>query len=246
METENNSQGVGEQKNESDLKLFSIITGLFVAVLIVTNILSSAKFVQLSWLVMPAGTLIFPISFIFGDVLTEVYGYERSRKVIWTGFMGLLMMVGFVLLTKVLPPAPFWQDQAAYERLFAIAPRLAMGGFLAYLLGEFCNSFVMSKMKFFDQGQRGIKQAWRFVLSTIVGEGVDTIVVMLIAFTGVLSFQQMLQVGGSIYVFKVFYEVIATPFSTRFANWVKRVEGVDKLDYPERTNYNPLRFLSAR
>lgn len=232
-------------ESEKGLKLFSVFTGLFVSVLILSNILSSAKFIQLGWFVMPAGTLVFPISFIFGDILTEVYGYARSRKVIWTGFAGLLLMIFFVLLAKFLPPAPFWQDQAAFDRLFAIAPRLAMGGFIAYLAGEFCNSFVLSKMKFWNKGQRGIKQGWRFVFSTIVGEGVDTIIVMLLAFTGVLSAQQMLQVGGSIYVFKVLYEIIATPFSTRFANWVKRVEGVDKIDTPKETNYNPFVFLRA-
>jgi len=231
--------------NENNLKLLPIFTGLFVAVLILTNILGSAKFIQLGWFIMPAGVIVFPISFIFGDILTEVYGYARSRKVIWTGFLGLLLMIFFVLLTKVLPPALFWQDQAAYERLFAIAPRLAMGGFLAYFLGEFCNSWVMSKMKYLDKGKRGVKQAWRFVLSTIVGEGVDTVVVMLIAFTGVLSFQEIIQVGGSIYIFKVLYEIIATPFSTRFANWVKKFEGIDQIDYPEQTNYNPFIIFKA-
>ena len=222
-----------------EFKLFGLFTGLFVAVLIMSNILSSAKFIEIWWLVMPAGVIVFPISFIFGDILTEVYGYARSRKVIWTGFLGLLLMVFFILLAKILPPASFWQDQAAYERLFAIAPRLAVGGFIAYLLGEFCNSFVMSKMKFLDKGQRGIKQGWRFVASTIVGECVDTTVIILVAFSGVLSIPEMVRVAISIYLFKVLYEVIATPFSTRFANWVKRVEGTDKIDYPQEVNYNP-------
>lgn len=222
-----------------EFKLFGLFTGLFVAVLIVSNILSSAKFIEIGWLVMPAGVIVFPISFIFGDILTEVYGYTRSRKVIWTGFAGLLLMLFFILLAKILPSASFWQDQAAYERLFALAPRLVVGGFTAYLLGEFCNSFVMSKMKFWDKGHRGIKQGWRFVASTIVGEGVDTIIVILIAFSGVLAFSEMVRVGISIYIFKVLYEAVATPFSTRFANWVKRVEGTDKIDYPQEVNYNP-------
>ena len=156
-------------QEQKDSKLLGVFTGLFVAVLIMSNILSSAKFIEIGWLVMPAGVIVFPISFIFGDILTEVYGYARSRKVIWTGFFGLLLMLFFIILAKVLPPASFWQDQAAYERLFAVVPRLAIGGFIAYLLGEFCNSFVMSKMKFLDKGKRGIKQGWRFVLSTIVG-----------------------------------------------------------------------------
>jgi len=233
-------------QEQKESKLLGLFTGLFVAVLIMSNILSSAKFIEIWWLVMPAGVIVFPISFIFGDILTEVYGYTRSRKVIWTGFAGLLLMLVFILLAKVLPPASFWQDQAAYERLFAIVPRLAIGGFVAYLLGEFCNSFVMSKMKFWDKGKRGIKQGWRFVASTIVGEGVDTIVVMLIAFSGVLTFSEFVRVAVSIYVFKVLYEVVATPFSTRFANWVKRVEGTDKIDYPQETNYNPFAIFFHR
>ena len=228
-----------ENQEQKETKLLGLFTGLFVAVLIMSNILSSAKFIEIWWLVMPAGVIVFPISFIFGDILTEVYGYRRSRKIIWTGFAGILLYVFFILLAKILPPASFWQDQAAYERLFAIAPRLAIGGFIAYLLGEFCNSFVMSKMKFWDKGQRGIKQGWRFVLSTIVGEGVDTIVVILIAFSGVLPFSELVRVAVSIYIFKVLYEAVATPFSTRFANWVKRIENTDKIDYPQETNYNP-------
>ena len=228
---------LNQEQRES--KLLGLFTGLFVAILIMSNILSSAKFIEVWWLVMPAGVIVFPISFIFGDILTEVYGYARSRKVIWTGFLGLLLMVLFILLAKVLPPASLWQDQAAYERLFAIAPRLAVASFIAYLLGEFSNSFVMSKMKFLDKGRRGINLGWRFVLSRIVGEGVDTVVVIVVAFLGVLTFPEMVRVAGSIYVFKVLYEVVATPFSVRFANWVKRIENTDKIDFPQETNYNP-------
>jgi len=236
-----------EQSQQSkETKLLELFTGLFVAVLIMSNILSSAKFIEFGWLVMPAGVIVFPISFIFGDILTEVYGYTRSRKVIWTGFVGLVLYIFFILLAKILPPASFWQDQAAYERLFAIAPRLAIGGFTAYLLGEFCNSLIMSKMKFLDKGQRGIRQGWRFMLSTIVGEGVDTIVVILIAFSGVLPFTETIRVAVSIYIFKVLYEAVATPFSTRFANWVKRIENIDKIDYPKDTNYNPFAVFFSK
>ncbi len=222
-----------------EFKLFSIFTGLFVTVLILSNILSSAKFIEIGWFVAPAGVIVFPISFIFGDILTEVYGYTRSRRIIWTGFLCTLVYVFFILLAQKLPFPEFWQDQAAFERIFALAPRLAIGSFVAYLLGEFCNSFVMSKMKYWANGKRGFKQAWRFVLSTVVGEGVDTVVVILIAFTGVLPAKELLVLGGGVYLFKVLYEIVATPFTVWFTNWVKRVEGEDKIDRPEEVNYNP-------
>ena len=227
------------QKAERDLKYFSVIGGLFAATLVLTNVLNSAKFVEFWWFVMPAGALLFPLTFIFGDILTEVYGYERSRKIIWTGFASVLLMVAFVLLVKVLPGASFWQDQEAYNRLFALAPRIAVASIVAYLVGEFCNSWVLSKMKYWDNGVQGIKQGWRFILSTIVGESIDTVIFMTIAFGGILGLSQMITVAGGLYVFKVLYEVIATPFSTRIANWLKKVEGVDALDTPEGTNYSP-------
>ena len=212
--------------------------------LVLSNILNSAKFIELWWFVLPAGVLTFPLTFIFGDILTEVYGYERSRKIIWTGFLGLLLMVGFVLLAQALPGASFWVNQEAYNQIFAFAPRAAFASFVAYLVGEFCNSWVLSKMKYWDKGVRGLKQGWRFIASTVVGEGADTIVFILVAFGGVLGVAEMFAIGWGVYVFKVIYEVIATPFSTRFANWLKKAEGVDKLDTPDTTNYNPLLVFS--
>lgn len=224
---------------EGNLKLFSIFTGLFVSTLIISNVASSAKIIAFGPFTFPGGALIFPISFIFGDILTEVYGYERSRKVIWTGFACLLLATLYFYLIQIVPGASFWQNQAAYDTIFSIVPRVVAGSMAAYFLGEFCNSWVLSKMKYRAGGRRGLSQGWRFVASTVVGEAVDSIVVLAIGFSGVLTFDQMLQVGGSLYVFKVLYEIIATPLSTRFANWVKRVEGIDQIDTPETTNYNP-------
>lgn len=162
-----------------------------------------------------------------------------SRKVIWTGFACLILATLYFYVIQILPSPPFWQNQDAYDKIFSIVPRVVVGSMAAYFLGEFCNSWVLSKMKYWAAGRRGLSQAWRFVASTIVGEAVDSIVVLTIGFSGVLTLEQMIQVGGSLYVFKVLYEIIATPLSTRFANWVKRVEGVDQVDTPETTNYNP-------
>jgi len=231
--------------HDGSFKLYSVFTGLFVSTLIISNVASSAKIIAFGPFVFPGGALIFPISFIFGDILTEVYGYERSRKVIWTGFFCLVLATLNFYIVQIIPGASFWNNQAAYDSIFSIVPRVVLGSMSAYFLGEFCNSWVLSKMKYRAEGKRGASQAWRFIASTVVGEAVDSVVVLVIGFSGVLSIQQMIQVGGSLYVFKVLYEIIATPLSTRVANWVKRVEGVDQIDTPETTNYNPFASLSV-
>jgi uncharacterized integral membrane protein (TIGR00697 family) len=149
------------------------------------------------------------------------------------------------LLVSALPAAPFWQDQAAYDKILGFVPRIVVASIVAYLCGEFCNSLVLSKMKYWARGQRGIKQAGRFIASTIVGEAVDTILVCIIAFGGVYGVSDLLWLGLSVYLFKVAYEIIATPFSIAFANWVKKIEGVDVIDRPETTSYNPFVVFEA-
>ncbi|MBI1833488.1 MAG: queuosine precursor transporter [Candidatus Andersenbacteria bacterium] len=229
--------------NKNEFELFSVFTGLFVASLIISNV-TAPKIVDFGWLQISGATIIFPLSFIFGDILTEVYGYARSRRVIWTGFAAVILLAVSTWIIKVLPPAALWQDQAAFEVIFGLTPRIALASITAYWAGEFCNSFVVSKMKYLVKGKRGGSQAWRFIASTIVGEGVDSIVFMTVAFVGVLPSAAIIQTIIGIYIFKVAYEIIATPFSTRFANWVKKVEGIDQIDYPERINYNPFSVFS--
>ena len=130
--------------------------------------------------------------------------------------------------------------------ILGAVPRIVLASISAYFCGEFANSFVLSKMKYWSGGRRGLSQAWRFVASTIVGEGLDSVVFMVIAFAGALSGPELVQTTLSLYVFKVAYEVLATPLSTRVANWVKRVEGVDHIDRPDETNYNPLAAATGR
>lgn len=230
-------QSVNSQ--EKNMRLFSVFTGLFVASLLVANV-TAPKIFAVGPLVLSGGVIVFPISFIFGDILTEVYGYSLSRKVIWTGFACQVMAAITYLVVGALPAAPFWKGQPAYDSIIGFVPRIVVASITAYLCGEFCNSFVLSKMKYWSRGRRGINQAWRFIASTIVGEAVDTTVVVLIAFSGVYSFSELLNLGLSVYVFKVAYEILATPVSTRFANWVKKYEGIDVIDSPETTTYNPL------
>jgi len=231
------------EPKEGDLRLFSVFTGVFVASLILANVTSS-KIFAIGPFTFPGGAVVFPISFIFGDILTEVYGYERSRKIIWTGFACQALAALTYLVVGILPPASFWHDQEAYSRILGFIPRVVVASIAAYSCGEFCNSYVLSKMKYWASGSRGWRLSWRFVASTIVGEGVDTIVFMTIAFTGVFSPTDFARTAFSLYVFKVLYEVAALPVSTRFANWVKRYEGLDHIDTPERTNYNPFKISS--
>jgi uncharacterized integral membrane protein (TIGR00697 family) len=231
---------------QQEFRLLSPLTGVFVAALLIANVGSAAKIVQLGPLAIPGGTLVFPVTFIFNDILTETYGFVRTRKVIWTGFASLLLASVVFWLIGVLPAAPFWTNQDAYDSLLGSLPRIVPASMTAYFLGEWANSVVLSKMKYRAKGARGVRQGWRFVASTIVGEGIDSAVFMIMAFSGTLTAKQLAATTVSLYVFKVICEVLATPFTTRFANWVKKVEGVDEIDYPERTSYNPFAVFRIR
>ena len=221
------------------------MTGIFSVTLIISNVASAGKIIALGPFALPGGAVIFPVSYIFGDILTEVYGYHRSRKIIWTGFFGLCLAALTFWIVEVLPAASFWNDQATYAKVLGFVPRIVTPSMIAYVCGEFANSFVISKMKYWAKGRRGLQQAWRFVASTIVGEGVDSVVFMAIAFTGVIGVTDMIRTGLTLYIFKVVYEIIATPISVPLANWVKKYEGLDHIDYPEITSYNPFHFLSG-
>ena len=228
---------------EANLKLYSIFTGVFVASLLLANV-TSQKIFALGPFDFPGGTIVFPISFIFGDILTEVYGYALSRKVIWTGLACQILAAVTYIAVGALPPADFWHDQPAYDTVLGFVPRITSASIVAYFVGEFCNSWVLSRMKYRAGGERGLSQAWRFLASTLVGQGVDSTVFCTIAFAGVLDAGEIAHVVASIYVFKVAYETVLIPVSTRFADWVKRVEGVDAIDDPERTTYNPFALFT--
>ena len=229
---------------EKGPKLVSVLTGIYVSSLILANV-TSQKFFALGPLVLPGGVLVFPISFIFGDILTEVYGYAVSRKVIWIGLFCQAWAALTYLVVGILPSASFYQDQAAYDKILGFVPRIVAGSILACFCAEFCNTLLLSKMKYWDKGARGLKQAWRFIVSTTVGQAVDTLVFLTVAFGGVLSPAAALRTYLSLYVLKVAYEVVSSPVSTRFANWVKKLEGIDHIDYPEHTRYSPFAMFAA-
>jgi len=224
-----------------EYRFFTLITGLFVAVLLISNVASS-KLVAFGPLSFDGGTILFPISYIFGDILTEVYGYHKSRQVIWIGFSSALLMMVVFIIVGWLPSAAGWENQDAYNKILGLTPRIVIGSLLAYFAGEFSNSFILAKMKVFTRGR------WLFsrtIGSTIVGEGVDTLIFILVAFAGAYSWDIVWLLVISNYIFKVSFEVILTPLTYAVVGFLKRTEKEDVYDY--RTNFSPfMAFWRAR
>ena len=215
-----------------------VITGLFVAVLLISNIASS-KILLLGPFTFDGGTILFPLSYIFGDILTEVYGYARSRKVIWTGFVAALMMSVTFAIVGMLPSAADWNGQQAWDTILGATPRIVFASLLAYLAGEFTNSLVLAKMKVATEG----KHLWaRTIGSTLIGEGIDTLVFCFFAFYSVLPNELLVSIILSNYIFKCAVEVALTPVTYMSVKYLKRVEGVDY--YDRDTDFNPLRVGS--
>jgi hypothetical protein len=213
---------------------FVIVVAGFITSLIIANIIA-VKLIDVWGWILPAGTIIFPLSYILGDVLTEVYGYRRARQVIWLGFACNLLAVGAILLAMVLPAAGFWDGQDAYERILGYTPRLLMASFAAYLLGEFANSYVLAKMKIVTHG----RWLWtRTIGSTLVGQGLDSLVFMTIAFAGAMPPEAFLTAIIVQWLAKSGYEAAVTPLTYIVVNYLKRKEGIDTYDY--QISFNPL------
>jgi len=236
-------------ENESYLKAFTntikfaslyvpgvVISSLFVAVLLISNV-ASTKIVDLWFFTFDGGTLLFPLSYIFGDILTEVYGYGRSRKVIWLGFASALLMSLVFILVGKMPSARGWENQEAYEKILGLTPRIVLASLAAYFSGEFSNSFVLAKMKILTRG----RHLWmRTIGSTLVGELVDTLLFVMIAFGGTLSAGLLWTVVVSNYVFKTAVEALFTPLTYWIVRVLKRAEGADYYDL--HTNFSPFYF----
>jgi uncharacterized integral membrane protein (TIGR00697 family) len=205
----------------------------FIVVLVVSNLVGP-KICQIGPLLVSGAQLLFPVTYICGDVFTEVYGYAASRRAIWMGFfaMGLLAVMGQIAVA--LPPAPGWHDQQAFATVFGLVPRFAIASLVAYWAGEFTNSYTLAKLKLVTEG----RFLWtRTIGSTISGQFVDTVVVILIAFWGVESWPKILIMVASSYGFKVVYETVATPLTYLVVDWLKHAEGVDAFD--RGTNFSP-------
>lgn len=227
-------------------RYLDVVTGLFVAVLLLSNLLSSAKVIDLGAslgpipLIFDAGTLVFPVSYIFGDILTEVYGYRVARKVIWMGFFASALMAGLVWLAGVLPGETTWQvmaGQEAYDAILGGVSGLVVASLAAYLVGEFANSYVLARMKVATDG----RYLWmRTIGSTLVGQALDTMVFISIAtLLGVFVSDQFIGLVVTNYILKVGIEVILTPLTLFVVNWLKRAEQSDPFD--RETNFNPFK-----
>jgi uncharacterized integral membrane protein (TIGR00697 family) len=218
---------------EKSFRYLSLITASFVTVLIVSNVASS-KILILGPFTFDGGTILFPLSYIFGDILTEVYGFARARRVIWTGFAMTILASLTFMAVGMLPAAPDWGGQAAYETILGLTPRIVTASIIAYFLGEFLNSFVLAKLKIATEG----KLLWlRTIGSTLIGEGVDTLIFVGIAFWGILPPALLVTIIISNYIFKVGIEVLFTPVTYWLSGILKRKEGEDY--YDRDTNFNP-------
>ena len=212
-----------------------IIIAVFITCLITANIIA-VKVISLGTFVLPAAIFVFPLSYIFGDVLTEVYGYRTARRVIWLGFLCNLIFVFFAWVGQLLPSAVFWERQEAYEAILGYTPRLLAASFCGYLAGEFVNSFVLARMKILTKG----RWLWsRTIGSTVMGQGLDTSIFIILAFIGTPSFTPIMILHH--WLAKTAIEAILTPATYKIVNWLKQRENIDFYDY--ETRYNP--FLIA-
>jgi hypothetical protein len=217
---------------------FVVIAAIFITCLITANIIA-VKVISVGPAILPAAIIIFPLSYIFGDILTEVYGYRWARRVIWLGFACNLIFVIFVWLGQLLPPASFWGGQEAYKSILGYTPRLLVTSFVGYLVGEFANSFVLAKMKIFTHG----RWLWtRTIGSTIVGQGLDTSIFITLAYIGTTSFVPIMMLYH--WLAKTFIEAIFTPFTYAVVNYLKKKERVDT--YDRKTNFNPFLISGSK
>lgn len=216
-------------------RYYDLLVHVFVVLLLISNLVGQ-KISAIGPFRVSGAQILFPITYIFGDVFTEVYGYAASRRAIWIGFFAAALLSLMGLFTVWLPPAPEWQGQEAFRTVFEFVPRMVAASLIAYWCGEFANSVVMAKMKL----RTGGKYLWtRTVGSTVVGQAVDTVIVMTLAFGGTEPPWVIAKLIFSGYLFKVVYEVLATPITYAVVNFLKRREGVDTFD--RSTNFNPFR-----
>jgi len=225
--------------SERRLRYFDLVMAAFVAVLLISNVASS-KFVAMGPFTFDGGTILFPLSYIFGDILTEVYGYARSRRVIWAGFACAALGALVFGIVGLLPAAPGWEGQEAYMAILGQTPRIVAGSLVAYFAGEFSNSYVLARLKVLTRG----RWLWmRTIGSTLVGEGVDTLLFVAIAFAGAQPASLLVAVVVSNYVFKCGVEALATPITYRVVRFLKQTEHEDYYDVG--TDFNPFRLKAG-
>ncbi|RJG54176.1 VUT family protein [Sphingobium terrigena] len=218
------------------LRYFDFVMAAFVVILLLSNLIGAAKLSTLGGVTFGAGILFFPLGYVIGDVLTEVYGYARARRCVWAGFVAMLFMALMSWVVVALPPAAGWPGQAAYEAVFGSTWRIVFASLVAFWAGEFANSFVLARMKVLTQG----KHLWmRTIGSTVVGQGVDSLLFYPLAFYGEWSNAQVLTVMVTNWAMKVGWEALLTPVTYGVVNMLKRREGLDV--YDQGTDFTPFR-----
>ena len=216
--------------------LFVIIACFFVTSLLLSNIIAG-KLITIGAMILPGAVILFPLAYIFGDILTEVYGYKRARMVIWTGFACNILMVGVFMLVMAIPSPSFFEAEGAFATVLGMTPRIVLASLIAYLVGEFSNAAILSRMKILTRG----KWLWtRTIGSTLIGEGLDTVIFITICFIGTVPNAVLMQMVLYQYLFKVAFEFLATPLTYAVVGWLKRKEGVDSYDHG--VSYNPFQL----
>jgi queuosine precursor transporter len=217
-------------------KYLDALTTAFVVILLVSNLVAQ-KVCQIGPLAMSGAVILFPITYIFGDVFTEVYGFAASRRAIWLGFFGTALLYAMGAIVIALPAAPGWKNQQAFATVFGVIPRILAASLIAFWAGEFANSYTMARLKLLTNGRK----LWtRTIGSTVVGQAVDTVLVITLTFAGTVGVATLARIIVSGYLLKVAYEVIATPITYLVINWLKRAEQSDAFDRHE--SFNPFRF----
>ncbi len=228
------SQIDGNTGARRHFRYFDYVMAAFVAILLLSNLIGAAKLATLGGYTFGAGILFFPVSYVIGDVLTEVYGYAHARRCIWAGFSALVFMAFMSWVVVAMPPAPGWDGQSAYESVFGQVPRIVIASMLAFWAGEFVNSFVLAKMKIWTQG----KHLWsRTIGSTIFGQAVDSAIFYPVAFLGVWETEAVVTVMFTNWALKVLWEAVLTPVTYAVVGWMKAREGVDV--YDTGTEFSP-------
>ena len=231
----------GAALGNTRFRLFDLVLAAFVTILLLSNVLGAGKVAVLAipglgeW-PFGAGILFFPVSYVLGDILTEVYGYAHARRCIWAGFAALMFMAFMAYVVVALPPAADWQGQAAYEQVFGQVPRIVFASIAAFWAGEFANSYVLARMKVWTRG----RHLWsRTIGSTVIGQGIDSLIFYPLAFYGVWETETLLQVLVIQFGLKVAWEVLLTPVTYASVGWLKRREGVDV--YDTATDFTPFK-----
>ena len=225
---------MNETKNIS--KLFMCIGITFVTCLLLSNLIAGKMWAVTENIILPAAVILFPLTYIIGDVFTEVYGFRKARNIIWLGFGCSFFAVMIYLITIALPHPGYWEGQEAYATVMGTTPRVAVASFAGYLFGEFSNSIILSRLKVATKG----RNLWmRTILSTVVGEGLDSVIFIMISFWGTMENSVVLKMILFQYLFKVAYEVVFTPVTYAVVKVIKKAEGIDT--YDEGIRYNLIR-----